>query len=152
MLKAERVWVETFTRLRSDQFGRLLTALLGPAGRPLAARLEAALNDPVQAPAAVLALTAVAEPASLDRTTLAEAALQSAESDADPAGACDALEALGPDALTNDHARRLAALADGDARVVRSGVEDRVIHQDETLRNRARALLTACPDGPAPCP
>ncbi|MFJ3891352.1 hypothetical protein [Streptomyces rubrogriseus] len=125
------------------------TALLGPAGRLLAARLEVALNDPVQAPAAVLALTAVAEPASLDRTTLAEAALRSAESDADPAGACDALEALGLDTLTDDHARRLAALADGDARVVRSGVEDRLIRQDEALRNRARALLTACPDDTA---
>ncbi|MFE5773312.1 hypothetical protein ACFQ7O_33725 [Streptomyces sp. NPDC056485] len=119
------------------------TALLGSAGRPLAARLEAALNDPAQAPAAVLALTAVSEPASLDRTALAEAALRSAEQDADPEGACDALKALGTDALSDDHERRLAALADGDARVVRSGVEDRIIYQDEALRNRARVLLTA---------
>ncbi|MFI0203779.1 MULTISPECIES: hypothetical protein [Streptomyces] len=126
------------------------TVLLGPAARSLAARLEAALDDPAQAAAAVLALTAVAEPASLDRTSLAEAALRSAESDADPTGACDALEALGLDALTIDQARRLAALADGDARVVRSGVEDRVIRQDEALRNRARTLLTACPDTAAP--
>lgn len=126
------------------------TVLLGPAGRPLAARLEAALEDPAQAPAAVLALTAVAESASLDRTALAEAALQSAESDADPAGACDALEALGPDALTSDHLRRIAHLADGDARVIRSGVEDRIIRQDEALRNRARALLTACSATAAP--
>ncbi|GGS21754.1 hypothetical protein GCM10010205_59460 [Streptomyces nojiriensis] len=126
--------------------------LLGPAGRPLAARLEAALDDPARAPAAVLALTAMGEPASLDRTALAEAALRSAESDADPAGACDALEALGPDALTGGQTRRLAALADGDARVVRSGVEDRIIRQDETLRNRVRALLTACPDPQHPDP
>lgn len=119
------------------------TSLLGPAGRPLAIRLEAALDDPVQAPAAVLALTAVAEPASLDRRALAEAALRSAESDADPMSACDALEALGPDALTGHNLRRLAALADGDARVIRSGVEDRIIRQDEALRNRARALLAA---------
>ncbi|MFI7359906.1 hypothetical protein ACIBTP_39005 [Streptomyces avidinii] len=121
------------------------TVLLGPAGRPLSARLEAALDDPTQAAAAVLALTAVGEPASLDRTALAEAALRSAEQDADPEGACDALEALGPHALTGDQPRRLAALADGDARVVRSGVEHRVIRQDEALQNRARALLTACP-------
>ncbi|MFD3547357.1 hypothetical protein ACFWUW_17450 [Streptomyces sp. NPDC058655] len=125
------------------------TALLGPAGRPLAARLEAALDDPAQAPAAVLALTAVTEPASLDRTALAEAALRSAEQDADPEGACDALEALGPDALTRDHVSRLATLADGDARVIRSGVEDRVIRQDEALRNRAR-ILTACTEPAAP--
>ncbi|MGW7178350.1 hypothetical protein [Streptomyces xanthophaeus] len=119
------------------------TALLGAAGRPLAARLEAALNDPAQAPAAVLALTAVGEPATLDRTALAEAALRSAEQDADPEGACDALKALSPTTLTSDHARRLAALADGDARVVRSGVEDRIIRQDEALRSRARVLLAA---------
>ncbi|MFF4330699.1 HEAT repeat domain-containing protein [Streptomyces sp. NPDC048387] len=120
------------------------TALLGPAGRPLTTRLEAALADPAKAPAAVLTLTAVTEPASLDRTSLAEAALRSAESAADPMGACDALEALGPDALTGDHVRRLAALADGDARVIRWGFEDRIIGQDEALRNRARVLLSTC--------
>lgn len=38
------------------------TALLGPAGRPLVPRLEALLADPEQAPVAVLALIAVAEP------------------------------------------------------------------------------------------
>ncbi|MEU7728591.1 hypothetical protein AB0B78_25655 [Streptomyces sp. NPDC040724] len=47
---------------------------------------------------AVWDLTAAAEPGSLGRTSPAEAALGSAESDADPPGACDALEALGPDA------------------------------------------------------
>lgn len=119
------------------------TTLLGPAGRPLAPRLEAALDDPAQAPAVVTALTAVAEPASLDRVALAAAALRSAESDADPAGACAALEALGAAAMTDDHLRRLAALADGDARVVRSGVEDRIIEQDEAVREHARALLRA---------
>ncbi|MFF4399494.1 hypothetical protein [Streptomyces sp. NPDC001480] len=122
------------------------TALLGPAAQPLTARLEAALDDPAQAPAAVLALTAVAEPGSLDRTALAAAALRSAEVDADPAGACDALEALGPDALTGDHLRRLAVLADGDARIVRSGVEDHVIGQDNALRERAGALLAPSTD------
>ncbi|MET8750315.1 hypothetical protein ABZW32_09535 [Streptomyces sp. NPDC004667] len=120
-----------------------VAALLGPAGRPLAARLEAALGDPVRAPAAVVALTAVADPASLDRTALAEVALRSAEQDADPSGACDALEALGSSALTTDHLRRVAALADGDTRIVRSGVEDRIIHQDEALRIRARRLALA---------
>ncbi|MFC9586276.1 hypothetical protein ACFVJ8_26125 [Streptomyces yangpuensis] len=33
-----------------------------------------------------------------------------------------------------------------DARVIRSGVEDRVIREDEALRDRARALLAACTD------
>ncbi|MFE1379240.1 hypothetical protein ACFW6S_09895 [Streptomyces sp. NPDC058740] len=83
----------------------------------------------------------MADPAALDHAALASAALASAESDADPAGACDALEALGGAALNHDHLRRLAVLADGDARVVRSGVENRIIRQDEAFRDRARALL-----------
>ncbi len=119
------------------------TALLGPAARPLATRLRAALDDPAQAPAAVEALTAVAEPGARERTALAAAALRSAEVDADPSGACDALEALGADAMTGDHLRRLAVLAEGDARIVRSGSEDHVIHQDNVFRERARALLTS---------
>lgn len=118
------------------------TALLGPAGRPLTPRLKTLLDNPVQVPAAVLALTAVAEPAPLDRAALAGAVLRSAEQEADPTGACDALEALGVAALTADHLRRLSALADGDARIIRSGVEDRIIRQDEAFRNRARALVT----------
>lgn len=122
------------------------TALLGPAGRPLTSRLKTLLDHPVQVPAAVLALTAVTEPASLDRTALASTVLRSAEQKADPTGACDALEALGVAALTADHLRRLSALADGDgdgdARIIRSGVEDRIIRQDEAFRNRARALVT----------
>ncbi|MFE9168832.1 hypothetical protein ACFYNZ_04765 [Streptomyces kebangsaanensis] len=127
-----------------------VTALLGPAGRPLASRLETLLDDPVQVPAAVLALTAVAEPASLDRTALAAAVLRSVEQEADPMGACDALEALGAAASTADHLRRLSVLADGDARVVRSGVEGRIIRQDEAFRNRARALVAAFAAPPSP--
>lgn len=118
------------------------TALLGAAGRPLTSRLEALLDHPTQTPAAVLALTSVAEPASLDRTTLAAAVLRSAEQEADPSGACDALEALGVRGLIADHLCRLTTLADGDARVIRSGVVDRVIREDEAFRSRARALLT----------
>ncbi|MFF2205818.1 hypothetical protein [Streptomyces sp. NPDC058145] len=126
------------------------TALLGPAARPLAARLKAALDDPAQAPAAVVALTAVTGPDALDRTALAAAALRSAEVDADPAGACDTLEALGADALTADHLRRLAVLAEGDARIVRSGVEDHIIHRDNAFREHAGALLTTFKDAATP--
>ncbi|MFG2621261.1 HEAT repeat domain-containing protein [Streptomyces sp. NPDC048507] len=122
-------------------------ALLGQAGRPLVPRLEAALEDPARAAAAVVALAAVADPAAPDRAALVGAALRSAAPDADPTGACDALEALGAPALTGDHLRRIAALADGDARAIRSGVEDAVIRRDEALRIRARALLPAPPGG-----
>ncbi|MER8237419.1 hypothetical protein [Streptomyces sp. NPDC094049] len=124
-------------------------ALLGPAGRPLLPALEAALDDPTQVPAVVLALIAVSEPTGLDRAALAGAALTSAELDADPTGACEALEALvpleapGATALDDALLRRLTALAEGDARVVRSGKEDLVIEQDETFRHRTRALLAA---------
>ncbi|MGW3087791.1 hypothetical protein [Streptomyces sp. NPDC001108] len=142
------VLASVFDRAAQSQWARWAvvraartTALLGPAGRPLTARLEAALSDPVQASAVVLALVAVANPAALDQAALASAVLASAEWDADPAGACDALEALGGAALNGDHLRRLEVLADGDARVVRSGVENRIIRQDEAFRGRARALL-----------
>ncbi|MFF1743837.1 hypothetical protein [Streptomyces mirabilis] len=76
------------------------TALLGRAGRPLTARLKTLLDNPVKVSAAVLALTAVAEPASLDRTALAATVMRPAEQEADPTGAWDALEALGVAALT----------------------------------------------------
>ncbi|MER6399294.1 hypothetical protein ABT263_25095 [Kitasatospora sp. NPDC001603] len=125
-------------------------ALLGAAGRQLAPHLEAALADPRSAPAAVLALLTVAEPSSLDRSVLAAAALGAAETDADPKGAWDALDALGTAALTDDQLARLAVLAHGDARTVRSGVEDRIIHQDEALRRRVQALLATAPTSARP--
>ncbi|WP_093864493.1 hypothetical protein [Streptomyces sp. TLI_053] len=119
--------------------------LLGPAGRPLAPHLEAALADPRSAPAAVLALLTVAEPGTLDRPALAEAALRAAETDSDPQGACEALDTLGIATLTDDQLARLAVLAHGDARTVRSGTEDSIIHQDEALRRRTQALLATAP-------
>ncbi|MEU6343643.1 hypothetical protein ABZ883_22190 [Streptomyces sp. NPDC046977] len=122
-------------------------AVLGPAGRPLVPRLASLLDDPDAAPAAVLALLSVAEPGSLDRSALAGAALRSAEHDADAAGACEALEALGAGALTPDHIRRLTDLAQRDPRVVRSGLEDRIVRDDERLRRRAGLLLAAATTG-----
>ncbi|WP_406109867.1 hypothetical protein [Kitasatospora purpeofusca] len=119
-----------------------VAALLGPAGRPLTSHLEAALADPRPAPAAVTALLVVAEPASLDRPALAEVALAAAETGADPQGACDALDALGAATLTDQQLARLTVLAHGDSRTVRSGVEDRIIAQDEAFRQRAQALLS----------
>ncbi|MFJ4097474.1 hypothetical protein ACIPYS_38425 [Kitasatospora sp. NPDC089913] len=127
-----------------------VAGLLGPAGRPLAPRLEAALADPRSAPAAVLALLTVAEAGSLDRPALADAALRAAETDADPRGACDALDALGIAVLTDDQVARLAVLAHGDTRTVRSGTEDSIIGQDEDLRRRTRALLATAPAAARP--
>lgn len=118
-------------------------ASLGPEGRPLVPRLETLLTNPEQVPAAVLALVAVAERRSLDRRSLADLVLAAAEQAANALEACDALEALGADALTADHWRRLDDLAEGDRRVIRSGVENRIIGTDELLRARAREVITA---------
>ncbi|MGW0701186.1 HEAT repeat domain-containing protein [Streptomyces sp. NPDC002867] len=122
-------------------------ALLGPAGRPLVPRLTALLDEPAQAPAAVLALAAVAGPDTLDRPALADTVLSSAEQEAGALEACDALLALGADALSADHVRRLTDLAERDLRVIRSGVESEIVRADERLRARAREVLAAlCPD------
>ncbi|MEU8774137.1 HEAT repeat domain-containing protein [Streptomyces sp. NPDC048606] len=120
-------------------------ALLGPRARPLAARLEVLVGEPVTAPAAVLALTSLGHRASPGPPARMAAVLDSAEREADPTGALDALELLatgGDGAPTADDLRRLARLADGDARTVRSGVEGRIVPRDEAFRDRARNLLT----------
>jgi hypothetical protein len=125
-----------------------VAALLGPVGRPLVPRLEALLKDPEQVPAAVLALVAAAEEGALDRRSLADLVLAAAEQEANALEACDALEVLGVDALTADHLRRLHDLAEGDRRVIRSGVENRIIGADELLRARVRAVVAASGQAP----
>ncbi|QNS02810.1 HEAT repeat domain-containing protein [Streptomyces xanthii] len=134
---ADNAWAR-WTVVRAARAARSL----GPAARPLAPHLEAALDDPVRAPAAAAALAAAAGPGSPARDALAEAALRSAELGADPDGACEALEALGRDALTPGQVRRATVLADGDRRVVLSGVVDEFIRRDEALRARIGAFLT----------
>ncbi|WP_282204870.1 hypothetical protein [Kitasatospora fiedleri] len=116
-------------------------AVLGPAGRPLTARLHALLDHPAQAPSAVLGLLAVADPADLDRARLAEAALHSAETGADLDTACYALRALGPAVLTPRQHDRLAALVTDDRRLAVFGAEDAVIREDEQLRTVLASLL-----------
>ncbi|MGA5820370.1 hypothetical protein ACPC54_21185 [Kitasatospora sp. NPDC094028] len=115
--------------------------VLGPAGRPLTGRLEALLDDPGQAPSAVLGLLAVADPAGLDRARLAEAALHSAETEADLKGAGDALRALGGAALTPEQRGRVAELADGDRRLVVFGLDSGMIRGDEELRAVLASVL-----------
>lgn len=126
-----------------------VSALLGPAGRPLVPRLEALLADPEKVPSAVLALVAVSAEDSLDRPRLAGLVLTSAEGGADALEACDALAALGPDASTDDHLRRLTDLAERDLRVVRAGIDGEVVRKDELLRARAREVVAGWRLGPA---
>ncbi|WP_445283544.1 hypothetical protein [Streptomyces sp. DSM 118148] len=116
-------------------------AVLGPAGRPLTTRLQALLDDPAQAPSAVLGLLAIADPADLDHARLAEAALHSAETHADLKGASDALQALGTAALTPEQRNRLTALATGDRRLVISGSDHAMIREDEQLRTALASIL-----------
>ncbi|MFD9502204.1 hypothetical protein [Streptomyces sp. NPDC060035] len=119
-----------------------VAAQLGGQGRPLAPALEGLLAHPRHAPAAVLALHAIA-PGTLDVRAAAGLLLDSAEEDADPATALEALLALGRDALTEDHGRRLAALAERDLRVTASGVETAIAPTDDRLREQAREVLRA---------
>ncbi|MEU9446109.1 hypothetical protein AB0D42_35660 [Streptomyces sp. NPDC048304] len=114
-------------------------ALLGAAARPLIPRLEQLLADPEAAPAATLALLAITDPDVVGLGRLAEAALHSAESRADVSGACEALQALGATALSTQQRLRVAELAEGDRRIVGSGVANSIIREDERLR----AVLTA---------
>ncbi|WKV75973.1 hypothetical protein AW27_033335 [Streptomyces sp. PCS3-D2] len=97
------VLASVFDRSEGQQWSHWTTAraareiaVLGPDGRPLTDRLHTLLEDPAQAPSAVLGLLAVADPTSLDRTRLAEAALHSAETGADLKGASDALRGSAP--------------------------------------------------------
>ncbi|MFJ3217982.1 hypothetical protein ACIPLC_18915 [Kitasatospora sp. NPDC086801] len=88
----------------------------------------------MKAPAAVLALLAVADGAALDRGRLAEAALVAAETGADLQGAGEALAALGAAALDDGRRRRLADLAGRDRRIVGGRFAGAAIHDDEGLR------------------
>ncbi|MFB6937851.1 hypothetical protein [Streptomyces chartreusis] len=124
-----------------------LAAQLGPAARPLRPALESMLDTPLHAPACALALLAMGVEDET-RRALADPVLNSAEHNADPDTALEALTSLGGPALTQDHLRRLAALADGDRRVVNFGLEHQIIRADERLRIRARATLSAL-GGPA---
>lgn len=119
-----------------------LAAQLGPAARPLRPVLESMLDTPLHAPACALALLAIGVEDDT-RGALADPVLTSAEHNADPDTALEALTSLGRPALTQDHLNRLTALADGDRRVVSSGLEHQIIRADERLRIRARATLSA---------
>ncbi|MFI8190121.1 hypothetical protein ACIF8T_15165 [Streptomyces sp. NPDC085946] len=143
LAEAGRPWF-TWTGVRAAR----LAARLGDAARPLRPALERMLGTPLHAPAAALALLATGA-GEERRRTLADAVLDAAERNADPDSAWEALTALGPGALTAGQLDRLAALADRDARVVRSGLEDEIIGADERLRARARATLSAL-RGPRP--
>ncbi|WP_329062130.1 hypothetical protein [Streptomyces sp. NBC_01429] len=117
-------------------------ALLGPAAAPLRPLLERGLTRPELAPAMALALLATTPPGRHGHTPdLADALLTSAETDADPMGALEALTALGADALTTPQLHRLTDLATRDRRVLITALEPRPAHADAHFRETAQALL-----------
>lgn len=113
---------------------------LGERGRPLVPLLERKLAHPDRAAAAALALLAV-DPAGQDRGRLADTALTSAETDADPFTALDVLRAVGTRNLTDDQLRRLTGLAERDALVFIPGFPYAPAVADARFRDEARALL-----------
>lgn len=115
-------------------------AAIGDGARPLVPALESLLTGGLRTPAAVLALHAIA-PESLDRPRAAGLLLDAAEADADAVTALEALVVLGRAALTEDHRRRLTALAERDLRVRTSGVASGIPHADERLREQAREAV-----------
>ncbi|MFD0006073.1 hypothetical protein ACFVJ4_27105 [Streptomyces sp. NPDC127178] len=135
----------TWTGVRAAR----LAARLGPAAAPLRPPLERMLATPLHAPACVLALLTIGVEEEL-RRTLPDPVLTAAEHNADPDTALDALLPLGLPTLTDAHLNRLAALADGDRRVVNFGLEDGIIHADERLRTRARATMSALEERATP--
>ncbi|MFD6275527.1 hypothetical protein ACFWFI_08145 [Streptomyces sp. NPDC060209] len=119
-----------------------VTALLGGEGRPLTEALERLLPEPLHSPVIVLALHAVA-PERLDVRAAAGLLLDSAEQDADPFTALDALLELGPSAMTGEHRRRLTQLAERDVRVTASGADTATTSADGRFQERAREVLRA---------
>lgn len=119
-----------------------VAGLLAGEGRPLTDALRRLLPDPLQTPAAVLALRAVA-PEVLDAAAVAGLLLDSVEQDADPFTALDALQELGPTAMTGGHRRRLTGLAERDVRVTSSSADTATAPADERFQTRAREVLRA---------
>ncbi|MEO3974494.1 hypothetical protein [Streptomyces sp. CAU 1734] len=127
-------------------------ARIGPAARPLAPALESLLDRPDHAPAAILALRDIGR--ALDPSRAAGLLLLSAECQADPITALEALRGLGPGVLTREHLGRLAVLAESDLRVVTRPLlgPPGGISPDERLRARAREVLDSEGAGEAAAP
>ncbi|MFD4115249.1 hypothetical protein ACFWSJ_17480 [Streptomyces niveus] len=128
-----------WTRWQNVRAARAAGAL-GERGRPLAPLLERKLAHRDHAAAAALALLAV-DPAGQDHDRLADAALTSAETNADPQSALDFLRAYGAANLTPDQLRRWTDLAERDAHVFIPGFSQDPVRADARFRKEARALL-----------
>ncbi|MFI5531847.1 hypothetical protein ACIA8O_25275 [Kitasatospora sp. NPDC051853] len=123
---------------------------LGPAAKPLVPLLLPLLDDPDLVPAVVHTLTAFHPgsdaPAGLARADLADrvlAATRPGSYAGFAAKALEALSALGPTAFDAARLDRLDELANGDQRIVGSGLQNRIVLADERFRTAARAVREA---------
>ncbi|MHA6760229.1 hypothetical protein [Streptacidiphilus sp. PAMC 29251] len=127
-----------------------VAALLGPAALPVAHQLVKMLDRSGQAWAAARALIALHPdddaPAGISRAELIDHILDGALPGASANTAMAAIEALAglsPATVTSAQLVRLRTLADGDQRIIGSGIQDRLIHDDERLRAATRTLVHA---------
>ncbi|MFE0517054.1 HEAT repeat domain-containing protein [Streptomyces sp. NPDC058964] len=125
-----------------------VATLLGPAARPVTPRLLPMLDRPDTAAAAARALVAAHpgsdRPAGITLTSLVDRVLPAAAPGASlnsALAALEALAALGAGAFTPGQPRRVQLLADGERRIVGSGIQTGIIHNDTEMRAAARGGL-----------
>ncbi|MET7692218.1 hypothetical protein ABZT06_30265 [Streptomyces sp. NPDC005483] len=140
---ASRPWGQETVKRAAE-----VACLLGPAAEPLVPDFLSLLDDPELAPALVLALTSVrpeaGTPAGPARTAPADRVLAAARPGSYARSASVVLKAcvaLGPTAFTDAQLDQIRDLADGDRRIVGSGLQDRIILDDERFRAEARKVL-----------
>ncbi|MFI8240467.1 hypothetical protein ACIF83_24830 [Streptomyces sp. NPDC085866] len=125
-----------------------VAALLGPAAQPATSHLLPMLDrsdmTAVAAHALVAAHPGSDRPAGIALTDLADRILRSVEPGASLNSALTALEALaalGPTAFTPTQLKRVQTLANGARRVVGSGIQTEIMHNDSEFRVVARRVL-----------
>ncbi|SNT47801.1 HEAT repeat domain-containing protein [Actinacidiphila glaucinigra] len=140
---AERPWGDRVAERAAE-----VAALVGPAARPAEPRLLAMLDRPDTAAAAARALAALHpgsdRPAGVPLTELVDRVLPSLEPGAylnSALAALKTLAALGPTAFTPAQLDRIRGLAEGERRIVGSGIQIDIIRNDEEFRAAARTVL-----------
>ncbi|MFE1314776.1 hypothetical protein [Streptomyces sp. NPDC058755] len=125
-----------------------VATLLGPAARPATSHLLPMLDRSDMTATAAHALVAAHpgsdRPAGIALTDLADRILESVAPGAylnSALTALEALAALGPAAFTPTQLNRLQTLANGARRIVGSGIQTEIIHNDSEFRVVARRVL-----------
>jgi hypothetical protein len=129
-----------------------VATLLGPAARPATSHLLPMLDRPDTTAAAAHALAATHpdsdHPAGIALTDLVDRILVSVVPGAylnSALTALEALTALDPATFTPTQLTRVRLLADGDRRIVGSGSQTEIIHNDSGFRAAARRIVANLP-------